>query len=228
MRSIGRPNFYYERELWQKNCKVVIGVDEVGRGSFAGPLVVGCVSYSPDILTKPHPLINDSKKLSAKQRLSADRWIRKNSTVAEIGWASVGEINKVGVGKATYLAVRRAVSMLKNVDFMLVDAIYIPYVVGLGKDKQKSIIKGDSISFSIASASIVAKVYRDRFMVELTKIPKYSIYSWHTNKGYGTKEHRMAIQRHGVCDLHRSKFVSSTIKLSVNYFDRKTAKSQTS
>jgi len=129
-----------------------------------------------------HPLINDSKKLTSKQREAADKWIRKNALSFGIGEASVAQINKFGIKKATEIAFRRSIhsiSQYHNIDFLLIDAFYIPYVRGLRRKNQKAIVKGDSLSISIAAASIIAKVYRDKLMLNLSKNPKYKKYNWH-------------------------------------------------
>src|SRR3990167_2945198 len=191
------PDFYFERKLQKIGYKYIAGVDEVGWGCFAGPVVAGCVVFSAgpvgsssrsisslklagtqrDSLRFRHPsLINDSKKLTSKQREIADKWIKKNVLAYGIGEASVTQINKLGIKKATEIAFRKAVVFanlrLKTQDhksyvisYLLVDAFYIPYVRGLRRRNQKAIIKGDAKSISIAAASIIAKVYRDKLMV---------------------------------------------------------------
>jgi ribonuclease HII len=172
----------------------------------------------------PQIVINDSKKLSAKQREVADKWIRKNALSFGIGSASVSQINKLGIKKATEIAFRKAIKNCKlKVDFLLIDAFYIPYVRGLRRKNQKPIIKGDTKSISIAAASIIAKVYRDKLMTDLCK-KKYRTsyacvvtgkkYMWHKNKGYGTKEHRDLIRKYGTSDLHRKVFVNTWLKNS--------------
>lgn len=207
------PNFRYEKEVWDKSCKLVAGVDEVGRGCFAGPVVAGAVVFDSKIKTSNISVrIDDSKKLSAKRREMADRWIKKNAKGFGIGTASVSQINKLGIKKATEIAFRRAIINCKlPIDYLLIDAFYIPYVRGLRRRNQKAIIHGDARSISIAAASIIAKVYRDNFMVSLSKKSKYKKYKWDKNKGYGTKEHRNTILKHGICKLHRKSFVRNCV-----------------
>lgn len=220
------PSFSFERKLWESDYKVVAGIDEVGRGSFAGPVVAGCVVFSP-VTGHRSPvtnevIINDSKKLTLLQRDNADKWIRQNALAWGIGQASVAEINKLGIVKATEKAFRRAIeaantkledrrfqtsNISHHISFLLVDAFYIPYVTGLRRRNQRAIIKGDTKSISIAAASIVAKVYRDKVMTSLSKKSKFKKYGWEQNKGYGTTKHRQAIKRHGITRLHRRQFV---------------------
>lgn len=226
------PDHKYEKLAFKKGCKVVAGMDEVGRGSFAGPVVTGCVVFSGVLpLGSPkafppanklgaslpagtpasrHPLIviNDSKKLSPKQREIADDWIRSNAVAFGIGKSSVAEINRVGIKKATEMAFRRAIKNCdKKIDYLLIDAFYIPYTKGLRRKNQMPIVKGDTKSISIAAASIIAKVYRDKLMTKLNQNPKYKMYGWDKNKGYGTLCHRNAIKKYGTTKFHRKDFV---------------------
>ena len=229
------PDFKYEKVCWNKDYKFVAGVDDVGRGCFAGPVVAGAVIFDKSLsfgglpLGSPkafppanklgapslgppasrHPLIiNDSKKLSQKQRKVADKWIRKNALSFGIGSASVSQINKLGIKKATEIAFRKAISQV-HPDYLLIDAFYIPYVRGLRRRNQKAIVKGDCLSFSIAAASIIAKVYRDRLMTDLYKKREYKKYKWNKNKGDGTKEHQKMIRKYGTTKLHRIQFVNT-------------------
>lgn len=220
------PNFSFERKIGQKGYRTIAGVDEVGRGCFAGPIVAAAVVFRdfvgvlPSTLVPPlkvnqdpRIVINDSKKLSAKQREIASFWIKRNALCYGIGWASVSQINKLGIKKASEIAFRKAIKNCnKRIDFLLIDAFYIPYVKGLRRKNQKAIIKGDSKSVSIAAASIIAKVYRDRLMVRLSEDPKYKKYKWDRNKGYGTKDHREAILKYGITRLHRKQFVDTWLK----------------
>ncbi len=230
------PDFSFEKELLDKGFKIIAGVDEVGRGCFAGPVVAGCVVFdtngvlplgSPKAfppankhgasLRTGHPasrhpfvVINDSKKLSAKQREVADRWIRKNALAFGIGTASVAQINKLGIKKATEIAYRRAIKNCGiKIDYLLIDAFYAPYIAGLRRRNQKPIVRGDSLSVSIAAASIIAKVYRDKLMTELSAQTEFKNYLWDKNKGYGTREHRESIQKYGITHYHRIQFVET-------------------
>ncbi len=235
------PNFYYEKKVWRKGFDVVLGLDEAGRGALAGPLVCGAVCFEKgkwkEILTKVENekiKINDSKKLTCLQREKASNWIKKNALSWGVGVASVAEINKLGIAKATFSAFRRSIRdaerrMNKRVNFILVDAFYIPYVANLpmpskkdrkanrgSKNKkisanQLAIVRGDEKSFSISAASIVCKVYRDRLMDRLFKNRAYKKYNWSKNKGYGTKDHIEALKKYGKTRLHRSLFVDSIL-----------------
>lgn len=206
-----QPNFSFEKALWKKGYKFIAGVDEVGRGCFAGPVVAGCVVFSH----KPYKLgnirVDDSKKLSLKQRREASFWIKENALVWGIGEASVSLINRIGMGKATKVAFRRAIKGVnKKLDFLLIDAFYIPYVRGLKRKNQKAIVDGDEKSLTIAAASIIAKIYRDSLMKKLSS--KHPKYGWTRNKGYGTKEHLGALRKYGLTRHHRKQFVATYFK----------------
>ena len=215
------PDFEFEKKLHKKGYRLIAGVDEVGRGCFAGAIVAGCVIFSKNTIStfKGFPLqgsrriiINDSKKLSPRQRERADKWIRKNALATGIGQASVSQINRLGIKKASEIAFRKAIKDTGiEIDYLLIDAFYIPYVKGLRRKNQKAIVKGDTKSISIAAASIVAKVYRDNLMRTLGKRSKYRKYGWDKNKGYGTKKHRKAILKYGITRLHRKTFVNTWI-----------------
>ncbi|SRR5258708_4453754 len=204
------PTFEFEKELWVKGLKIIAGADEVGRGALAGPVVAAVVVFGID--ERINVLIHDSKQLTQKQREVADIWIKKNAHYWGIGSANPSEINKLGIVKATNKAFRRAIknSGIK-LDFLLVDAFYIPKIKNLPKRKQLPIIKGDGKSISIAAASIIAKVYRDELMRNLATNSKYKKYRWDKNKGYGTLMHRTVIKKEGITKLHR---VSFLLKLS--------------
>lgn len=215
------PSLSFEAKLWSQGFEFVAGADEVGRGSFAGPVVATTVVFAPMIndrwlMVKANKeiKIDDSKKLAPLQRVRASKWIRENSLAWGVGEASVSEINSLGMGKASNKAFRRAVfsankKIEKRIEFLLIDGFYIPYLRGFmasgKKAKQLAVKKGDEKSFSIASASIIAKVYRDRLMKRLSQ--KHPEYGWGRNKGYGTKEHQGAILKHGLTRYHRKQFV---------------------
>ncbi len=236
-----RANLFFEKRLWKKGFSFVAGLDEVGRGCFAGPVVAGCVVFGKDIENKivsSKVRIDDSKKLTPRQRKLADSWIRTNALAWGIGEASVSLINKGGMAKATKVAFRRAVSqankklklkMHKDIEYLLLDAFYVPFVRGFPKQKKRkikgdakrsenlrllnskarqlAILNGDQKSISIASASILAKVFRDKLMLSLSKKPKLKVYDWGKNKGYGTKKHQEAILKFGITRYHRKEFV---------------------
>ncbi|MBI2590897.1 MAG: ribonuclease HII [Candidatus Blackburnbacteria bacterium] len=219
------PGFSYEKKVWRKGFRFVAGADEVGRGALAGPLVAGAVVFPSsrvmweisrcELLGMTEVTINDSKKLSARQREKAAEWIKKNAVAWGIGEVSVTFINKHGIVKATRKAFRKSLKMLNaklqmlngdKADYLLVDAFYVPYAKGLRRKNQLAIIKGDEKSISIAAASIIAKVYRDQLMSKLARGP-LAKYRWDENKGYGTSSHREAIREHGITRLHRKMFV---------------------
>ncbi len=202
------PDFQFENDLWKKGL-TVIGIDEVGRGAFAGPVGVGGVVFDANqsLKNKQYLLsigINDSKKLTAKKRESLAAIIKQNCLMYHISFIDVSIINKIGIGKATFLGMDKVAKALfrktKN-PYLLIDGFEIPQV---RNDQQKGIIRGDSLSISIAAASIIAKVARDKLMRELSV--EYSNYGWDKNKGYGTLFHRRAISEVGLTDLHRVDF----------------------
>ncbi|MCS7092293.1 MAG: ribonuclease HII [Patescibacteria group bacterium] len=218
------PDFYYESIWWDKNL-IVAGADEVGRGCLAGPVVTAVCVFHPSIRAKIKKIgekiiIKDSKKMTASQRkLSAD-WIKKNALSWGIGFGSVYEINKFGIKEATNKSFRRAIKLANLnlnklgvglIERLLVDAFYISYAKGVSKKKQVPIVKGDMKSISIASASIIAKVYRDEYMQNLGRRSLYMKYFWQENKGYGTRKHREAILNHGPTKFHRRLFISKTL-----------------
>lgn len=208
------PNLRFEKELWRKGIKYVCGLDEVGRGSWAGPVVAAAVIFKPEGETfsvKPEGKVSpsrklrirDSKQLSADQRGRLDPWIRENCLAFSICETSVKTINREGIAKAAQRAFRKCLKEIKpQPDFVLVDAFYIKY---LSKKNQKPIIKGDQKSVTIAAASIIAKVYRDNLMVKLHE--EDNRYRFDLHNGYGTKIHQEAIREHGLSAHHRIDFV---------------------
>lgn len=235
------PNFYYEKRLWKKGFKIVAGVDEVGRGCFAGPIVAAAVAFTPAICDMLYEIrdtikIDDSKKLTERQRIITNKWIKENAATWGIGEASVAEINRLGMARATRSAFRRAVAKANirahaRIDFLLIDAFYIPYIRGFpmrrkyirkkhklrdSRARQLAIVNGDEKSFSIAAASIIAKVYRDRLMEKLGKRKNFQKFTWGQNKGYGTKAHREAILKYGTTRYHRKQFVETFYKKELN------------
>ncbi|MBR6398241.1 MAG: ribonuclease HII [Lachnospiraceae bacterium] len=182
---------------------LIAGIDEVGRGPLAGPVMAGAV-----ILPKDHPILylNDSKKLTEKKREELYEVIMKEAVAVGIGMASEARIDEINILNATYEAMREAIGKLApQPDILLNDAVKIPGV----SIRQVPIIKGDAKSVSIAAASIVAKVTRDRLMAEYEKI--YPGYGFAKNKGYGTAEHIAAIKEMGPCPIHRRSFIKNFI-----------------
>jgi len=195
-----KPTFNEEKLLWKTGITDIAGVDEVGRGCFAGPVVAAAVVLPQNFNATDE--INDSKKLSAKKREKLAKIIQEHATAYAIAEVSVEVINAIGVGKAAQKAFAQAIALLKKPpEFILMDAFYID---DIDRKIQKPIIHGDGLSISIAAASIIAKVYRDKVMQSLHD--KYIKYDFFTNKGYGTKKHREAIGKFGLCDLHRKSF----------------------
>lgn len=191
------PDFSYEQALQG----IVCGIDEAGRGPLAGPVVAAAVILPADTL---HPILreqlNDSKKVSAKKRDRLFDLIQDTAQVG-VGLAEAGEIDRINILKATFLAMRRAVDNLGVVvDHALVDGNQIPPL----PCKVQCVVKGDGLSLSIAAASIIAKVTRDRIMSTLAA--RYPGYGWDHNAGYGTAEHRQAIQQLGMTPEHRRSF----------------------
>lgn len=186
---------------------LVAGVDEVGRGPFAGPVVAAAVILDPDTLPKDiASRIDDSKKLSAARRMEIAALLKDYAAIG-IGAASVREIEAVNILQATFIAMRRAVASLPELPALaLVDGNRMPPL----PCPARTIIKGDSVSLSIAAASIIAKVTRDSAMAKLDA--RYPGYGWARNAGYGTAEHRTALDHTGVTPHHRKNF-SPIIKI---------------
>ncbi len=180
----------------------VIGIDEVGRGAFSGPVVSCCVLLSRDILNyNTVNEIDDSKRLSEKKRIRLSKFIKENS-VYSIGIASNEEIDKINILQATNLSIKRAYQKFtKFKNFVKIDGNKTFYL----NDKTTFLKQGDRRSVSIASASIIAKIWRDELMCLYSKL--YPQYSWEKNKGYGTKSHREAIKIYGLTKIHRKTFI---------------------
>lgn len=194
------PNYAEEQQLWKRGFSHVAGVDEVGRGCFAGPVVAAAVIL-PTSFPYSH-LVNDSKVVppSLRERLSCI--IKLYARAYSIVEIPVEVINTLGVGKAAQEAFSQAINALpKKPDYILIDAFLIKKV---RPTMQKPIIHGDGLSISIAAASIIAKVYRDNRMQTLHE--QHPHYNFKQNKGYGTEEHQDAIKRHGLSPLHRTSF----------------------
>ena len=175
----------------------IAGVDEVGRGCLAGPVFAAAVILNNGIDTKD---IKDSKKISFNKRIELCEYIKKNSIYA-LGSATVEEINKINILKASLLSMKRALSKLRLKPTMAyIDGPFAPSL----NIKHRTFIKGDEKITCIAAASIIAKVSRDLFMIKLSN--KYPKYSWHKNFGYGTKDHLYGLKKYGITKHHRKKF----------------------
>lgn len=178
----------------------IIGTDEVGRGCLAGPVVAAAVSLD---LQNPIAGINDSKKLTAQKRETLYEQITSKALGWAVGSASPEEIDKINILQASLLAMHRAIEKLTcSWKLVVVDGNKsIPFIT---EKKQRTIVGGDALSASIAAASIIAKVTRDRIMDDYQKI--YPVYEFHSNKGYATEYHRNCIVDHGLCRIHRRSF----------------------
>lgn len=192
------PNFELEQALIAHGYPRVAGVDEVGRGPLAGPVVAAAVILNPQDIPEG---LNDSKKLTARRRLALDADLRDRSEYA-IAEASVAEIDDLNILYASHLAMERAVAALKPApDYLLIDGNLIPK--GLTVPAQ-AVVKGDAKSVSIAAASILAKNWRDQLMVDLAQ--QHPGYGWDRNAGYPTKDHLEALRNLGVTPHHRRSF----------------------
>lgn len=200
-----RERLYLMREFERKysDCEFICGIDEVGRGPLAGPVMAGAVVLPKDCEIL---YINDSKKLSEKKREELALEIKEKAIAWAIGVSDHKRIDEINILQATYEAMRQAIGKLSvKPDILLNDAVNIPLV----DIKQVGIVKGDAKSVSIAAASIIAKVERDHFMMEMDE--KYPGYGFASNKGYGSKEHIEAIGRLGATPIHRETFITNIL-----------------
>ncbi len=212
------PSFMHEIQLWQKGY-AVIGIDEVGRGCLAGPTYVAAVCFPPLLEKEQEKLlslgINDSKKLSPSKREAIYEMLQTQQVLSATALSDVDTINQIGivkaVEKAAYSAVEKLYKKMAQKDiFLLSDGFLFKGIDYIPSSQQQAIVKGDSISLSIASASIIAKVERDLYMQQLA--PEYPHYAWEKNKGYGTKDHLQALKEHGRCIHHRDLFIRNVLK----------------
>lgn len=194
------PTLDIELSLWLKGYKYIVGIDEVGRGSWAGPLVAAGVILPPGF--KIPDGLADSKLVKHQKRNKLSQIIKKSAIGYYIAEISVHQIDKIGVGAATFVAFRKIIKNISpSADFCLIDAFHIKY---LKRKKQMAVANGDKISASIAAASIIAKVYRDNLMRRLHfKFPQYG---FGKHKGYGTKIHQEAIREFGLSKIHRRSY----------------------
>jgi ribonuclease HII len=194
---------FYESKYYNSGIKNICGIDEAGRGPLAGPVYAAAVILHKNQMIEG---VNDSKKLSPEKREILYDIIIKDCLDYGIAFAKEEEIDEINIHKASCLAMVRAVCNLKIApEFILVDGNFVPEF-GI---PAVSIIKGDNLSASIAAASILAKVSRDRFMISMSK--KYPEYNFERHKGYGTKMHFNAIEKHGICEIHRKSFLKKYI-----------------
>lgn len=203
------PRLRHEWRLWQEGMTRIVGVDEVGVAPTCGAVVAAAV------IMRPHchriPGVRDSKTLSIAQRERLAPIIRKRAIAVGVGAASVTEIDRINIYHATHLAMRRAIAKVGDHEHVLVDGRRIVgFEAHVGP--YTSIVDGDARCYSIACASIVAKVVRDRLMTKLAA--RYPVYGWEHNRGYSSRHHRLAIQQHGVTPHHRRSFATVQAALS--------------
>lgn len=187
----------YEKKLYKKGITLIGGIDEVGRGPLIGPVVTACVILPKNFYVKG---VNDSKKLTEKKREELYKIIKEQAISIGIGIVDAKRIDEINILEATKEAMLLAIddSPIKP-EHLLIDAVKLNTSIPF-----EAIIHGDELSESIAAASIIAKVTRDRMLIELDK--EYPMYNFKKNKGYGTKEHLDAIKKYGILDSHRKSF----------------------
>lgn len=198
------PTLDYEQSLWSSGLKYVAGVDEVGRGALAGPVVAAAVIFHPTHI--PISGVRDSKTLSKLQKNQTQPLIIQQCLTYALGQASAQEIDTVGIVNATALAMQRALKQVTIVNHLLIDGKPFKNDQLLHTYPKTFIVDGDALVYSIAAASIIAKVYRDTLMTKLAK--KFPQYNWDKNAGYGTKEHLAALNRYKSSPDHRNSFIS--------------------
>ncbi len=197
-------DYFYEEQALSKGFKSICGIDEAGRGPLAGPVYAAAVILPVGLEIDG---LNDSKKLSEKKRNILFDIIREKAVAFSVGTASETEIDEINILNATYLAMRRAVEGLSvKPDYALIDGNGYPKIPDV---MEETVVKGDAKSMSIAAASIIAKVSRDRFMLELAK--QYPEYQFEKHKGYGTKLHYECLEKYGISPVHRKSFLKKVI-----------------
>jgi len=193
----------FESELWAEGYNFVAGIDEVGRGPLAGPVTACAAIFGRDFYLDE---VQDSKKLTPAKREYLANILCEQAVSWSLGSASVEEIEKVNIRQATFIAMRRAIESLNTKpDFVLIDGENLPQAIYASK----GVVKGDSLSFTIGAASIIAKVNRDTYMQTLDK--EYPVYKFAKNKGYGTAEHIQALKEHGPSPYHRRSFLGKIL-----------------
>jgi ribonuclease HII len=199
-----RPSLRYERALWRDGLVRIAGVDEVGVAPASGPVLAAAVIMAPNC--RRIPGVRDSKTLSAAQREQLYPAILRRAVAVGVGAASVAEIDALNIYRATHLAMRRAIRRLGGHEHVLVDGLRIRDFEG-HVGPYDAIVDGDALCYSIACASIVAKVIRDRLMARLAA--RHPGYGWEHNAGYATREHRRAMAELGITAFHRRSFVTT-------------------
>jgi ribonuclease HII len=202
MLSLDKENF-----LFKSNLSFIAGIDEAGRGPLAGPVVAAVAVLKPEILADASKMerlqgVNDSKKLTAKKREALFESIKENFFEIGVGIVDHKTIDRINILQATFLAMKMALGNLKNKpEYLLVDG---KFIIPNSSLRQEAVVGGDALIFSIAAASIIAKVSRDRLMIEYDK--KYPQYGFAKHSGYGTKIHLDALKKFGPCQIHRKTF----------------------
>jgi ribonuclease HII len=198
------PTLRRERALWRAGARRIAGIDEVGVAPACGPVVAAAVVVRPN--ARPIPGIRDSKTLSAAQREALEPQIRRRALAVGVGAASVTEIDRLNIYHATHLAMRRALARIGEHDHVLVDGLRIAgFEAAVGP--YDAIVDGDALVYSIACASIVAEVVRDRLMARLAV--RHPGYGWEHSAGYATAEHRAAMASLGITAFHRRSFITT-------------------
>ena len=193
------PDYSYEKGAVSKGFKYVCGVDEAGRGPLAGPVFAAAVILPEDLEIEG---LNDSKKISEKKREQLFEIIKEKAVAYSVAFATVEEIEQFNILEATYLAMNRAIEGLNTpADYALIDGNRVPRDI---KIPCETVIKGDAKSCSISAASILAKVSRDRLLLEYDE--QYPEYEFKKHKGYGTAAHYEAVKKYGLCPVHRPSF----------------------
>jgi ribonuclease HII len=209
MRSGPLPHLGLETPFWQAGLPFVAGLDEAGRGAWAGPVTAAAVILPPDKkIIQQLEGVRDSKQMTARQRTHWAGQIKAHAVIWAVGFASPQEIDEIGIVPSTRLAMARALAQLTlPPQHLLIDALLLPDV----ECSQTAIIRGDATSLSIAAASVLAKTARDALMVNMDE--QYTDYAFAHHKGYGTRQHQAALTRLGPCEMHRKSFAPVRILL---------------
>lgn len=198
------PNYEYENAAAERGYGFVCGVDEAGRGPLAGPVCAAAVILPPGLVVEG---LDDSKKLTEKKREALYEIIKEKAVACGVAYGTLEEIEELNILEATYIAMNRAVEALSvKPDFALIDGNRVPRGLTVPCE---TVVKGDSKSMSVAAASVLAKVTRDRLMLEYDV--KYPQYDFKKHKGYGTREHTELIKKYGPCEIHRLSFLKKIL-----------------
>ena len=198
------PDYEFEKAAVNSGFSCICGVDEAGRGPLAGPVCAAAVILPEGAVIEG---LDDSKKLTEKKREKLYDIIKETAVAYSVAYGTLEEIETVNILEATYLAMNRAIEGLSvKPDFALIDGNRVPRGI---KIPCETVVKGDSKSMSVAAASVLAKVTRDRLMLEYDK--KYPEYNFKKHKGYGTKEHTELIKQYGPCEIHRLSFLKNIL-----------------